>query len=158
MNNQEHEAIEKMSEFNDVKLRAWDKVNKEMITVECVDFSGKEIQRGTPTMVAHAGDGCHALKDVILLRYSGLHDKNNVEICQGHRVRYNITRYDGDHEYEDIVIYWKGSLWLGWTILCEVIMNDPEAEIVGDMHDESELEVSEVEDDNKREKSDKTEE
>ncbi len=65
------------------KLKAWHKTEKRMLPVLCIDFTGTEIQKGTPCIVAYENDGCYPLKDVELLLYSGNVDINKKEICEG---------------------------------------------------------------------------
>lgn len=65
--------------MNNLKFRAWDKANKEMLKIDVIDFFLEEIR------VLENDGSCFSMKfaDVEIMQSTGLFDKNGVEIFEG---------------------------------------------------------------------------
>ena len=60
--------------MREIKFRAWDKKQKKMIPVTGIDFEFPQVDEYGVL---------HPMVDVILIQFTGLHDKNGKEIYEG---------------------------------------------------------------------------
>ena len=87
-----------------LKLKAWDKINKIMCDVEVLDFVNKNAVLSSPAY------GVIAFKDIELLEYTDLEDKNGNEYYLG-----DIGRFDNGDTFTLKMEDWREVYadWIG---------------------------------------------
>lgn len=113
----------------EIKFRAWDEVSEKMLNWN--DFLDTNMKN---TFIAPESTG------LILMQYTGLHDKNGKEIYEGDIVKYRDSR----RQHIEKVIFDKGCFYAGmhWgssTRVAPKLINTRITEVIGNVYDNPEL-------------------
>lgn len=124
--------------MNNLKFRAWDKANKEMLKIDVIDFFLEEIR----VLENNGSSFSMKFSDVELMQSTGLFDKNGKEIFEGDIVKsVSFTNWKGVIKFSQkelsYVLEYKGNFLLKDTILLSVF--DKEFEIIGNIYEDKEL-------------------
>ena len=134
----------------ELRFRAWNKQTKKMIDIHATTPLALDID---PLIAKGAGMGVYIPDhpDLIIEQYTGLKDKNGVEIYAGDKISFTVFDHnDYDTQYEGIVKFAHGE-WQIWNTsdseyygadgafsLFWVHPQDEELEIIGNIHTEAE--------------------
>ena len=129
--------------MREIKFRVWDTENKEMLRVQELDFEDT-FYGGRLSIRTEQYNDYFDIEDMILMQYTGLHDKNGKEIWEGDIVNCQ-TKYgkakaiikfiDGK-----FVAYWDSKITHpknGHHITCYDI--NKRFEVIGNIYDNKEL-------------------
>jgi len=112
-----------------IKFRAWDKLNSEMLQVSKLDIINGEVE-------FEYGDTLES-KDIDLMQYTGLKDKNDIEIYEGDIIKVD----DQSKSYQVQEVVFKDGMFCGysekkscpWTSL-DVLIRAYKIEVTGNVH------------------------
>lgn len=117
----------------EIKFRIWDIENKEMLKVQELDFE-PTFYGGRIAIRPDQYNDYFDTEDMILMQYTGLHDKNEKEIYEGDIVKYeNMTGK---------IMFFNGSFIMSnfeETEEWELGVINEELEIMGNIYDNPEL-------------------
>jgi uncharacterized phage protein (TIGR01671 family) len=130
--------------MRNLKFRAWDALHKKMLT------GGETLSQfhpdGSMYAVVYDSEGCSA--HIPLMQYTGLKDKNGVEIYEGDIVRIKDCHPRGDGFFDDelVRIYWsEGDLAyfasgakFSWHNFAAAL-SDEEITVIGNIYQHPEL-------------------
>lgn len=137
--------------MREIKFRAWDKKLNKML-----DVLGIYFHRNGSVMNISLRDGGHHSGELILLQYTGLKDKNGVEIYEGDVVQ-DSTGWGGEVRFgkqqrrnhlnevpEDFIGWYvwgkdpDDSVWTHFDSVTQSLI-DGDAEVIGDIYSNPEL-------------------
>lgn len=133
----------------EIKFRAWDKEYNEMQKVRDIYFDTKTgeleyfISKGT--FATHNG----TIETHKLMQYTGLKDKNDVEIYEGDIVRVTLRNYEtfvssvkwfGDEGYPAFDLHQVNEVFYFNSNILSTVMNDcSKVEVIGNIYENPEL-------------------
>lgn len=118
--------------MREIKFRAWDKSQNKMYQVRGINFDNEDLWlKINETQIMGAN-----LFEVELMQYTGLKDKNGIEIYEGDIVRcYGGEFCQGVYEYDESIRI--DSLTNPFTMLC--LTESENLEVVGNIYKNPEL-------------------
>lgn len=121
----------------ELKFRAWDTEYKEWVTDTLLFYP----LSGNVFNTKRRNLGEKSDKNVILMQYTGLKDKNGVEIYEGDvvkRAKGNLLRGEGWQEVITPIEYRNGGFcWADWKLDKSTAEND--LEVIGNIYENPEL-------------------
>ncbi len=112
------------------KFRAWDKNTNDMVDVKTIDL---EKDGSIGCIVDYNGINLD-VSECVLMQYTGLKDKNGVEIFEGD------IGWDDHQEVHGQVIFENGAFKYEWENISEDLFEaTDDIEIVGNIHENPEL-------------------
>ncbi|MCL4431889.1 MAG: YopX family protein [Epsilonproteobacteria bacterium] len=111
--------------MREIKFRAWDKVREEMAEVTNLDFN--------PVIVSLSTGTGREKDEFELMQYTGLKDKNGIEIYEGDILR------DYDNELIGVVSFQDGAFIVSWeNEFCNTFEWSSES-VIGNIYENPEL-------------------
>ena len=115
--------------MREIKFRAWDKINKEMINVESINFQERRVYRDVVSY--------RDFNDVELMQYTGLKDEYDDEIYEGDIVTLHNSRYKVIFDNEGARFVLKDCFFeIGIPFKNN---NNKEMEVIGNIYENPEL-------------------
>lgn len=129
-----------MREISEIKFRAWDKKNKEMVDVLGLSWFWIDVE-GISEMIIGTKNNTqritkYGIRDFILMRFTGIHDKNGREIYEGDILKLNSELFDLKDEIFIVDNFYYDVCYL--NSFNNVDENDS-IEVVGNIYENPEL-------------------
>ena len=122
--------------MREIKFRAWDKINNRFTGRFCIGDDGSFID-----MTSGDNSEWMVVEDMTINRYTGLKDKNGVEIYEGDVVKY-VTNYYGKRQERQKVVEWIDDMQddsFGEPLSMGYRFHGDELEVIGNIYENPEL-------------------
>jgi uncharacterized phage protein (TIGR01671 family) len=124
--------------MRDLKVRAWSKVEQKMLHVSSLHYIGDSTVKEVGTVELCCDSYLNDKSGMILMQFTGLHDKNGNEIYEGDVLR---NKWGGT----GIVVFDDGafqSQWEGGEVNYQLSASDiegRESEVIGNIYENADL-------------------
>ena len=124
--------------MRDLKVRAWSKVEQKMLHVSSLHFIGDSTVKEIGTVELCCNSYLNDKSSMILMQFTGLHDKNGKEIYEGDVMR---SKWGGTGN----VVFDDGafqSQWEGGEVNYQLSASDiegRESEVIGNIYENADL-------------------
>ena len=100
--------------MREIKFRAWDKIEKRFISQNCDGYFPTITLQGTPFTFEGMTTGFKVLKNLEIMQYTGLKDKNGKEIYEGDIVQESVGKTIVEYGIQEIDAF-EGMGWNLWS-------------------------------------------
>lgn len=122
--------------MREIKFRVWDTENKEMLRVQELDFEDT-FYGGRLSIRTEQYNDYFDIEDMILMQYTGLHDKNGKEIYEGDIVKSFFV--DTDEAGNEIYKYYIMEVKYDEILCSYKIDKFINLEVIGNIYENEEL-------------------
>ena len=122
--------------MREIKFRVWDTENKEMLRVQELDFEDT-FYGGRLSIRTEQYNDYFDIEDMILMQYTGLHDKNEKEIYEGDIVKSFFV--DTDEAGNEIYKYYIMEVKYDEILCSYKIDKFMNLEVIGNIYENKEL-------------------